>query len=673
MTDTCDLKLGSLMQVSGNCEINVMHSTVYIRHFGRDVPIETARQNTERPVGAAAATDAPGSGTVEPSANNTSDKTAVDRLQSVSDHIEVMVLCFNGFGHMAPALHLSERLCQVSSKCSVTLFGTVNSTQLGAIKGLVGDNNRVRVYAVLAQAEEDSFIVYVNDVRNGLWEERVKKFYDCQLVDNRAVLIDSNGCHSASPSKQPGWSSAASLALAAPVRRPSVTVPDMFVGYDTGLARHYGIPSWQFHASSVAFLTLGDPRGGITIPGVGDVDPINTENADRFMDLWNMEAAARPFREGILVNDVADWWPHEALELARQRVTRVKDGRNWEVLCVGPLLKCRETIQTSRFDQTASRAPSPVNGLSPIKRVIEQPEQSDQPDEISAQENTKAHNYFDSQRGCRCDSQTQTDEDLEDWTESATASARPDNRTAEDWLNSQKPRSVIFVSMGSQFDLRAADLLELANALEAVNVPVLWALRLPKMNYVASLKSGNDGKSSEVGQKSEEEKSGDAEECKAKDSIDDWLPANYIQRNWGRIRIIHWVDQVAVLKHEAVRVFLSHSGWNGTLEAMSSFEGPIVSLPLGAEQAMNAKIQEEYFKNGLRVWKSGGSCELKETSIREDLRKVYDAFERYSKVSYGLNVVSQFAWKNSSKRDVLKFIDSIPSNSKSDSRSTVIQ
>ncbi|EZG43308.1 putative UDP-glucosyltransferase [Gregarina niphandrodes] len=151
-----------------------------------------------------------------------------------------------------------------------------------------------------------------------------------------------------------------------------------------------------------------------------------------------------------------------------------------------------------------------------------------------------------------------------------------------------------------------------------------------------------------------------SEDAHKSGDIESWLPENYINRNCGKIKIISWVDQVAVLKHKAVRVFLSHSGWNGTLEAMSSFEGPIVCLPLGAEQAMNAKIQEEYFKNGLRVWQNGRTCSLKDTSIREVLRKAYNCFCDYSKVSCGLNLVSQFAFKNTSKCNLLHFIGSIP-------------
>ncbi|EZG43296.1 UDP-glucosyltransferase, partial [Gregarina niphandrodes] len=638
MAGTGDFAMGAVLQVSGTCEIKFINSTVHISHGGpaTDTVVAKPTGNKGTDESAVAATELAAKSAV---VAESEIMAGANKEDSIASELEVAVLCFHGFGHIAPSLHLSERLCQLHKGCSVTLFGVVSSTQqLGAIKNLIAENPRVRVYAIVAQDDEDSFSIYAQDVKNGRWVARVKKFYDSGLMDLRAVIVDSTGCHSAgspaceSDGKPPGEeknpvdkSSWAAVVITTPIRRPKVVVPDMFVGYDTEVARHFGIPSWQFHASSLAFVSVADPHAETTIPGVGVVEPIETSPAhvDKFKGLLDAENLARRYREGILVNDVADWWPHEAVEMARQRVTRAEDGRNWQVLCVGPLYKCREQaaqqlgrIQTTEPNhsveprqatqtnpavantpnQTLPRQSTP-NGTTTLEQST--PDQTEQTElsggaktELSAQENKEVRNHFDSQRGCRCDSQTQTDEDLGDLTpEESPASAD----TAEAWLNKQRPRSVIFVSMGSQFDLRAADLLELASALEEMNVPVLWALRLPKQNniMVTALKSEDAQKMSEDAQKMSEDahKSGD---------IESWLPENYINRNCGKIKIISWVDQVAVLKHKAVRVFLSHSGWNGTLEAMSSFEGPIVCLPLGAEQAMNAKIQEEYFKNGLR-------------------------------------------------------------------------
>jgi hydroquinone glucosyltransferase len=54
-----------------------------------------------------------------------------------------------------------------------------------------------------------------------------------------------------------------------------------------------------------------------------------------------------------------------------------------------------------------------------------------------------------------------------------------------------------------------------------------------------------------------------------------------------------WAPQVEILNHRAVGGFLSHAGWNSTLEAVCAGV-PMVAWPLFAEQRMNAvKLSEE--------------------------------------------------------------------------------
>ncbi|GAB2255306.1 hypothetical protein Droror1_Dr00009084 [Drosera rotundifolia] len=65
------------------------------------------------------------------------------------------------------------------------------------------------------------------------------------------------------------------------------------------------------------------------------------------------------------------------------------------------------------------------------------------------------------------------------------------------------------------------------------------------------------------------------------------LPDGFLDRTADRGRVIGWAPQVAILSHPAVGGFVSHCGWNSTLEALW-FGVPIAALPMYAEQQINA-------------------------------------------------------------------------------------
>ena len=65
-------------------------------------------------------------------------------------------------------------------------------------------------------------------------------------------------------------------------------------------------------------------------------------------------------------------------------------------------------------------------------------------------------------------------------------------------------------------------------------------------------------------------------------------------------KIVSWCSQVEVLKHPSVGCFLTHCGWNSTLESIAS-KVPIVACPLWNDQVCNAKLIHDIWKNGVRV------------------------------------------------------------------------
>lgn len=72
----------------------------------------------------------------------------------------------------------------------------------------------------------------------------------------------------------------------------------------------------------------------------------------------------------------------------------------------------------------------------------------------------------------------------------------------------------------------------------------------------------------------------------------------FVERMRGRALVAQWVLQPRVLAHRATSAFLTHCGWNSTLE--SSVGGvPILAWPQNADQTTNACYIAKVWKVGL--------------------------------------------------------------------------
>ncbi|KAL9244931.1 hypothetical protein vseg_018645 [Gypsophila vaccaria] len=132
------------------------------------------------------------------------------------------------------------------------------------------------------------------------------------------------------------------------------------------------------------------------------------------------------------------------------------------------------------------------------------------------------------------------------------------------WLDSKKPASVVYVCFGSISVSIAPQLREIAMALESSGTNFIWAVR-------------NGGKNEE------------------------WLPLGFEERTKGRGLIIRgWAPQVLILEHEAVGAFVTHCGWNSSLEGISAGV-PMVTWPIFAEQFYNEKLVTDILRTGVSV------------------------------------------------------------------------
>ncbi|KAL4576242.1 hypothetical protein LXL04_012333 [Taraxacum kok-saghyz] len=137
-----------------------------------------------------------------------------------------------------------------------------------------------------------------------------------------------------------------------------------------------------------------------------------------------------------------------------------------------------------------------------------------------------------------------------------------EDRTCMTWLDKQAQKSVIYVSFGSMTLLSRNELTELWYGLVNSRKNFLWVVR---PNSVAG-----DGQN---------------------------IPPELLEGTMERGYMVRWAPQEEVLAHPAVGGFLTHSGWNSTLESIVAAV-PMVCWPYYADQQVNSRLVGEVWKLG---------------------------------------------------------------------------
>ncbi|CAL1373021.1 unnamed protein product [Linum trigynum] len=161
------------------------------------------------------------------------------------------------------------------------------------------------------------------------------------------------------------------------------------------------------------------------------------------------------------------------------------------------------------------------------------------------------------------------------------------------WLDSQESGSVVYVCMGSLCNIPTPQLIELGLGLEEWTGPFVWVVR--------------EGETSK--------------------GLLKWMEEYFFEeKTKGRGLVVRgWAPQMVILSHPAVGGFLTHCGWNSTLEAVC-VGVPMVTWPLFADQFLNERLIVDVLKIGVAIGaedtvKWGEEEKTKVLIKREDVRQ----------------------------------------------------
>ncbi|XP_021807928.1 7-deoxyloganetin glucosyltransferase-like [Prunus avium] len=133
------------------------------------------------------------------------------------------------------------------------------------------------------------------------------------------------------------------------------------------------------------------------------------------------------------------------------------------------------------------------------------------------------------------------------------------------WLNSKAPNSVVYVNFGSVAVMTPQHLLEFGWGLANSKFHFFWVIRPDLV----------------VGESA-------------------YLPPEFVAETKERGLIASWCPQEEVLNHPSVGGFLTHSGWNSTMESLTAGV-PMLCWPFFADQQTNCYYTCNEWSSGMQI------------------------------------------------------------------------
>lgn len=133
------------------------------------------------------------------------------------------------------------------------------------------------------------------------------------------------------------------------------------------------------------------------------------------------------------------------------------------------------------------------------------------------------------------------------------------------WLDSKEPSSVLYINFGSITFLTPQQATEFAMGIASSGHPFLWIIRPNLANGDAAI-----------------------------------LPKEFAEKTKGRGFTTEWCPQEEVLNHPSVGGFLTHCGWNSTIESLSAGV-PMLCWPSFGDQQTNCRLACARWEVGLEI------------------------------------------------------------------------
>nr|XP_043634320.1 UDP-glycosyltransferase 83A1-like [Erigeron canadensis] len=195
-----------------------------------------------------------------------------------------------------------------------------------------------------------------------------------------------------------------------------------------------------------------------------------------------------------------------------------------------------------------------------------------------------------------------------------------EDSTCLTWLDHQEPCSVIYIAFGSYTIFDQTQFEELALGLELTNKPFLWVVRqgITKETTVT-------------------------------------YPEGYMDRIQSRGRIVSWAPQQKVLAHPSVACFMSHCGWNSTLEGANNGV-PFICWPYFADQFHNQSYICDIWKNGVGYDKNKEGIVTREEIKSKANQVLSNGTYKENALALKEKVMSDISKGGSSKKNLSDFI-----------------
>ncbi|XP_061369284.1 UDP-glycosyltransferase 83A1-like [Gastrolobium bilobum] len=155
------------------------------------------------------------------------------------------------------------------------------------------------------------------------------------------------------------------------------------------------------------------------------------------------------------------------------------------------------------------------------------------------------------------------------------------------WLDQQSPCSVIYVAFGSFTTFNPTQFQELCLGLELSNRPFLWVVQ-PDITEGTKYA----------------------------------YPEGFEERVAKHGRMVGWAPQQKILSHSSVACFISHCGWNSTMESVSNGI-PILCWPCFADQFLNRSYICDVWKVGLGLERDGSGI-ITQSEIISKIEKLFN-------------------------------------------------